>query len=153
MRQFGKRGVSDIIVSLIMIVIVLGAITIIWFLIRGFIGTGAEQVNTGTQCLEVDVKPISLTCTGTNNATCEVTVSRGTGGKEIGGVKLVFTNSSETKNYVSDSPGNINVLETKTVSGINTSITNANSVDVVVYFKDNAGKEQLCSTRNSYSND
>ena len=152
MRQLGKRGISDIIVSLIMIVIVLGAITIVWFLIRGFVGGSAEQINTGTQCLEADVEPISLVCTGTNNATCEVTLSRGTGGKEIGGVKLVFTNSSGTKNYVYDVPGNINVLETKTVSGVNTSITNANTVDVVVYFKDNAGKEQLCSTKTMYSN-
>ena len=115
MRQMGKRGISDIIVSMIMIVIVLGAITIVWFLIRGFIGTGTEQINTGTQCLEVDVKPISLTCSGTNNATCEVTVSRGTGGNDIGGIKLVFTNSTGTKNYVYDASGNINVLETNSM--------------------------------------
>jgi hypothetical protein len=151
MMRLGKRGISDIIVSMIMIVIVLGAITIVWFLIRGFVGTGSEQINTGTQCLEVDIAPISLACAGSSNATCDVTVSRGAGGKEIGGIKLVFANSTGTKNYVHDSSGNINVLETKTVSGVNTTIANANKVDVVVYFKDDSGKEQLCTTKTTYS--
>lgn len=153
MRQIGKRGVSDIIVSLIMIVIVLGAVAIVWFLIRGFISSGTEQIGTGTQCLEVNIKPTALTCSGSGNSTCEVVVSRETGGKEIGGIKLVFTNSTGKKNYVHDVPGNINVLETKAVSGVSTGIENAENVDVIVYLKDSSGKEQLCSTKTSYSSD
>ena len=151
MIQFGKKGVSDIIVSMIMIIIVLGAITIVWLLIRGFIGSGAEQISTGTECLEVDIKPTALDCVGSGNSTCDITVSRGTGGNKIGGLKLVFTNSTATKNYIHDVPGDINILETKTVPGVATGIENANNVDVVVYFKDASGKEQLCSTKTSYT--
>jgi len=146
-----KEGISDIIVSLIMIVIVLGAIAVVWVLIKGFIGGGTEQVNLGTKCLNLDIKPTGLKCSGTNNAVCDVVVERGTGGEDIAGVKLIFTNSSEAQNYVYDFPGNINVLETKSASSVSTGITNANKVELVVYFNDSSRESQLCSGRSSFS--
>ncbi|HED05162.1 MAG TPA: hypothetical protein ENI61_00590 [Ignavibacteria bacterium] len=141
-----KRGISSIVVSLMMIVLVLVAVSVIWYSVKTILKGGTEQINQGTKCLKIDVTTTNLICNGTNNDTCSVTVTRNPGGEDIAGIKLVFTNSTGTKNYVYDVPGNIAPLEAKTESGINTNVSNANNVKVVIYFKDAAGKEQLCST-------
>ncbi|PIO07707.1 hypothetical protein COU59_02940 [Candidatus Pacearchaeota archaeon CG10_big_fil_rev_8_21_14_0_10_34_12] len=146
-----KKGISDILVSLIMIVIVLGAIGVVWFLIKGIIGGNTESIGVGTKCLEIEVNPTGLICSGTNNDVCNVVVERNTGGMDIAGIKLIFTNSSSASNFVKDVPGNIAVLEKKTISSVETGISNVDTVDLVVYFNDSSGKEQLCSSKTTYS--
>jgi len=141
-----KRGLSTVVVSLIMIVIVLGAVTVIWVVVRDLVGEGAGQVNLGARCLEADIRATKLECTAD---VCAVTVERNPGGGTIGGVKLIFTNSTGASNYVYDVSGDIALLETKTVSNVTTGIGNANKVAVAVYFLDASGNEELCSVSNS----
>tara|TARA_Y100000296_G_scaffold24614_1_gene29040 strand:+ start:4631 stop:5068 length:438 start_codon:yes stop_codon:yes gene_type:complete len=140
-----KRGLSTIVVSLMMIVLVLVAVAIIWTVITNILEGGTEQVNLGTKCLEVDVRATNLICSGANNDVCSVTVTRNPGGDEIAGLKLVFTNSTGTGNYVHDVLGNMAPLEAKTESDISTGISNVNNVEIISYFTDFAGNEQLCS--------
>ena len=140
-----KRGISTIVVSLIMIALVLVAVAVVWFTVRNILEGGTEQVNLGTNCLEVDVRETNLICSGVNNDVCSVTVTRNPGGNDIAGIKLVFTNSTGDKNYVHDVLGNIVSLEAKTEANVNTGISNVNNVEVVAYFTDFAGNEQLCS--------
>ena len=147
MREY-KRGLSTVVVSLIMIIIVLGAVTVIWFIVRDIIGEGAEQVSLGSRCLETDVRATKLECTGD---VCSVTVKRNPGGDAIGGIKLIFTNSTGDSNYVYDFSGDIALLETKTVSSITTGIGNANKVEVAIYFLDSSGNEELCSVSNAFT--
>jgi hypothetical protein len=146
-----KKGISTIIVSLILIVIVLGAVAIVWFIVKDLVGGSAEKINLGSKCLDVDLKATKLLCTGTNKDTCDVTLERGPGGEAIGGAKLVFTNSTNDRNFVHDVTGDISVLGTKAVSAVATNITNANKVEVTVYFKDESDKEELCSGSSSFS--
>lgn len=141
-----KRGISSIVVSLMMIVLVLVAVGVVWYSVKNILKGGTEQINLGTKCLKVEITATNLICSGANNDTCSVTVTRNPGGDDIAGIKLVFTNSTGTGNYVYDVPGNIAPLEAKTQSGISTNLSNANNANVVVYFKDATGNEQLCST-------
>jgi hypothetical protein len=140
-----KRGISTIVVSLMMIVLVLVAVAVVWFTVRNILEGETEQINLGTNCLEVDVRATKLICSGVNNDVCSVTVTRNPGGDDIAGIKLVFTNSTGDKNYVHDVLGNILSLEAKTEANISTEISNVNNVKVVAYFTDFAGNEQLCS--------
>ena len=140
-----KRGISAVVVTLMMIVLVLAAIAIIWAIIGNILESGTEKINLGTKCLEVDIRATNLACSGTNNDICSVTVTRNPGGEDIEGIKLIFTNSTGTGNYVHDVSGNIASLGVKTETNVSTGISNANNVEVVVYFKDSVGSEQLCS--------
>lgn len=139
-----KRGISNIIVTLMMIVLVLVAVAIVWGVVNNILEGGAEQINLGTKCLDVNVRATNLACIGT---VCDVTVTRNAGGEDIGGIKLIFTNSTGTENYIHDVSGNMAPLEVKTETSINTiGVSDADNVEVVVYFKDALGNEQLCST-------
>jgi len=147
-----KKGLSTVVVSLILIVVALAAVAVVWVIVNNVIGGSTGQVNLQKDCLDVKLTPTRLVCSGGANSTCDVTVERGAGGKAIAGMKLSLTNSTGANNFVSTSAGDVAQLETKTVSSVNTGIANVNKVDVNAYFTDASGNELVCSTASSYSN-
>ena len=146
-----NKGLSNIIATLIMIILVLVAIGIIWISISSIIESGTYQIELGAKCLSIDIRTTKLECGGADNDVCNVTVRRSAGGDEIAGIKLIFTNLEGETNYIHDVSGNIVPLETKTELNVDTGIVNTNSVDVVSYFKDSSGNEQLCSITNTFN--
>jgi len=146
-----KKGLSTVVVSLILIVVALAAVAVVWVIVNNVIGGSTGQVNLQKDCLDVKLTPTRLVCSGATNSTCDVTVERGAGGKAIAGIKLSFTNSTEAVNFVETSAGDIAQLEKSTVSAVSTGIVNADKVDVNAYFLDGSGNEQVCSTASTYS--
>ena len=140
----GKKGVSGVILTIIMIVLVLAAVVIIWGIINTFPTTQSGEIDVSTRCLKVDIQATRLTCSGVNNDICDVTLSRTASGDAIAGMKLVFTNALGETNFVQDVSGNLAPLETLTVTNITTGIANTNDVVIVAYFTDISGNEQLC---------
>ena len=139
-----KKGVSGVILTIIMIVLVLAAVVIIWGIINNFLTSQSEEIDVSVKCLNVDIQATKLACSGAQNDVCDVTLSRSSRGDDITGMKLVFTNASRETNYVHDVSGNLGLLETTTILNITTGIANANKVEVVAYFTDASGNEQLC---------
>ncbi len=150
-----NKGLSTIVATLITILLVLVAVGIIWVVVRNVIQGGTQQIDINNKCLEIELSATKVVCApntpndGGNNGICNVTISRGSGGSEIGGIKLIFTNEAGEVNNIYTAAGNLKNLETKTFANINTTIINASKVDVVAYFLDNSGNEQLCSASSS----
>lgn len=149
-----QKGLSTIVATLIIILLVLVAVGIIWVVVRNVVQGGTQQIDINAKCLEVDVGATNVECIATvdggNDGNCSVTVSRSAGDDEIGGLKLVFTNEDAEENFIHDVPGDLAILDTKTVSNIETGIVNASSVAVIVYFMDDSGNEQLCTASTPY---
>lgn len=148
-----KRGLSAIIVTLIMILLVIVAAGLIWVVIRNVVSESTEQIGTGTDCLNVNVGATKVT-NDTSGLIYAVTLTRNAGGETIGGVNLILTNASGTSSFVLDRPDDITPLATETVT-VDTgtgkdSIYNANKVEVVVYFTDSSGNNQACTVSNSF---
>ncbi len=150
-----KRGVSTIVITVIMVALVLAAVGVVWVVVNNLIGKSAGEAEIAGKCLSVDVKATLVTCT---TGTCDVTLERtGTGDDEIAGVALVFrdsnvgTSSSKIdEDDVAALGGDIEKLVGETVSGIATGLTTPDKVEVTVYFKDAAGKQKLCQTTNPF---
>lgn len=140
-----KRGLSETVVTLIIILIGILMIGILWVVIQKIVEEQTGEVSTGAKCLNIEVDAPKVVCSGINSDVCDVTLKREDNKGEIGGVKLIFTNSSEETSYVENLAGDIPTLTTKTYQDINTGITNASKLEIVVYFTDDSGKEQLCS--------
>jgi len=149
-----QKGLSTIVATLIIILLVLVAVGIIWVVVRNVIQGGTEQIDINTKCIEVGVSATKVECIetadGGNDGNCSITVSRNAGNDEIGGVKLVFANEIGEENFIRNIPGNMESFETKTVLGIETGIVNASKVEVIAYFIDASGNEQLCQASNPY---
>ncbi len=138
-----RRGLSTIVVTLILILLSLVAVMIVWVVVNKIIKSGATGIDIGAKCINVDVDATAVNCT---TGTCDVILMRtGTGNDEIAGVKLVFIDSTAGESSdVIDELGNIEPLDGKSVN-IDTGLTAPDKVEVTVYFEDESGTKQLCS--------
>ena len=156
-----KKGLSTIVVTLIIIVLSLVAVGVVWVVVNNLLKSGTASANINAQCLGVSLEITQSNCSqGTTDKICDVQVTRsGTGTDTLAGVMLVFRNSSvSTTGSYTPNPinvqGDIPALVGKRVTGIDTLVVNANGLDTVEatpYFKDNSGNVQLCSQTSSFS--
>jgi hypothetical protein len=150
-----KKGLSTIVITLLIVLISLVAVGIIWVVIKNLITSGTGGIEFSTKCLNTNIEITKVNCTSVGvSRICDVTLKRtGTGTDPIAGVKLVFKNeTSGISSGLISVDGNIEPLIGKTQTGINTTITDVNRVEVTAFFKDASGNEQLCSQTNSFSN-
>lgn len=146
-----KRGLSNVIITIMMIVLVLGAITVIWTIVGSIIEDGTSDVNLNSKCLKINIAVTKMLCEG---ETCDVTVNRKAGGDDIGGIKLIFSNSSSGNvgTTVEDVSGNIPELGTKAAEGKSHGLTDElpDTVEVTVYFLSESETEQICAQTKKY---
>lgn len=79
-----KKGVSDVITTVLIILLVLAAVAIIGGILLRNIGDAGSKIGTQTACLDLDVKPAK--CTRANdllNTPANVLVSRGGRGNDV----------------------------------------------------------------------
>jgi len=138
-----KKGLSTVVTTLIIILLVLVAIGIVWVVVRGVIDEGAANIEFNTKCLQIDVKATQVVNTGGTDY--DVTLTRGSTGDDIAGVKMVLFNSLDSSSVI-DSPGNIGLLTTVTRSLAAVGIANANKIEVTAYLKDTQGNDHVCQT-------
>jgi len=153
-----KKGVSMIVSTMIIILLVIVAVGIIWFVARGTLEGGSQQFALGSKCLSVDIEA-SASCKDvvgtTYDGNCTARLERKPGGEAIGGVRLIFTSVDGSENFIEDVVGDITEFQIKTVGTdaepINVSFSsvltygNVSKMEVMAYFLDESGNPQLCS--------
>jgi len=139
-----KKGLSTIVTTLIIILLVLVAIGIVWMVVRGTIESGAGQVDVRAKCLQLDLEITSQTgtgCTLTGTGNCVVNVKRNVGGEDFTGVKIVASSSSAS-GVASDVAGTVDIMTTKPIAG--NGFTGATKVTVTPYYTVE-GTKQYCT--------
>jgi len=151
-----KRGLSAIVGTLLIILLVIVAVGIVWTVLRGTLESGAGDIGLSTACLDVSVKPIiGSTCANSGlvpgTDACKVTYKRDAQGGDIAGIKVVY--SSATTSVTHDIAGNIEPLATKTNQTIETGFTlgTTEKVEIVAYLKDSEGADYICETTNAFN--
>lgn len=72
-----KKGLSTVVTTLIIILLVLVAIGIVWVVVRGLISTTEGQINIQQKCIGVTLDITSASCTGTDNVPpCDILVRK-----------------------------------------------------------------------------
>ena len=149
-----KKGLSAIIITLIMIVLSLVAVGIIWVIVNNVLTQGTEDIGSGSRCLDVSVRATKLieeaVVSPATTPVYTLTVSRDAKGDTITGVKVVLLSSTANTGVITKAVS-ISPLETKTISLATADTGNfaagANNVEVTPYFLDDSGNEKLCSTQ------
>jgi hypothetical protein len=151
-----KKGLSSIVITLIMIVLSLVAVGAIWAIVSPMLGKSATDTDYATKCMGVSLEVVKLTCPGVATTNCDVIVKRtGTASTEvIAGAKVVLKDASGAGSNVFSSSANIAQLATATFNVPFTPIAlvgNVKKVEVTPYFTDTSGKPYVCTTATSYS--
>ncbi len=88
------KGLSTIIITLILIVVSLVAIAIFWVVVRNLLQTGTEGIGLGRYTLSGNIKNVNLD-NSTNNVS--LTVERNPGQGEISGVEFIFSDGTDSE--------------------------------------------------------
>lgn len=150
------RGLSAVITTLIIILLVLVAVGIVWVVVNNLLKGGAETIDLAGKCTAVDLSATALTCENASiiNWSCNVTYERGAGGDDIDGMKIVLTNGITS--FTEDVEGNVVPLGPNTETDIDTEIPidedKPNSVQLAAYFDDASGNAQLCNPTSAFPN-
>lgn len=140
-----QRGLSAVVATLIIILLVLVAVGIIWVVVRNIVQTGTEEIDYATKCIAVDLTAVGVTPVTDEAANYSVTLSRGSGGDDIDGVKVTVFNAT-TNSGVLDFGASMVELDTTTQKIANTNITNADKIEFTAYFVDTSGNNYYCDT-------
>ena len=141
------KGLSTIVSTLIIILLVLVAIGVIWSVLNNFLDEGQGTIETGTKCLSIDIKAtkvINTTATSYN-----VTLSRKSTGEGEFGAKIVFF-SDEGNSEPMDFGEMLSVLETNT-QDIDAGLEYANKIELTPYYLDESGNVKLCQVPSEFS--
>lgn len=139
-----KRGLSNIIATVLLVLLAIGAIALIWTFIGGIIGDSTSNTALQTKCLtETDLVVKSCTLE-TGKATVIVQLAKG---DISGGTVILEDESGNAKTLPMDSENLPLQLETKSESVDFTSTELPGSIikaTVRATVKDSDGKELIC---------
>ncbi|MCR4327608.1 MAG: hypothetical protein NUV46_03440 [Nanoarchaeota archaeon] len=139
----GKKGLSTVVTTLIIVLLVLAAIGIIWGPIRGLLSSSTDSLSQ-TACFEIDLKAtkVVLDVSGYN-----VTLRKqgGSDSFDVGAMLIFYSNI--TTSEVVDSGLIFNQPTQVLTAGPFVGVPNAIKVEVIPYLIDkDTGEEKVCST-------
>ena len=89
-----KRGLSTIVITLIIILISLVAVGIIWVVVRNVIQSGTEGIALGQFTLGADIINVNVDNSSNN---VSLSVKRSSGEGEITGIKFIFSDEADSE--------------------------------------------------------
>jgi hypothetical protein len=126
-----KRGLSTIIVTLILILVSLVAVGIIWVVVRNVIQTGTEGVGLSQFSLSAKILDVSIDNSSNN---VSLTVKRNAGKGELTGISFVFSSDADTE-VVTRSVSLKELEQMNFIFHLNTSVSDLTSVSIVPLIK------------------
>jgi len=87
MQKRGKKGISEVIVSVLMILLVIAAIAIFWVVIRNLINSSTEEISSGLNL--IDLKIVNNMVSEADNKAI-VNVKRSIGSGNLSEIKFLF---------------------------------------------------------------
>lgn len=101
-----RKGLSDIVTNVLIILLVLVAIGIIWAFVRPSLNQGASQLEGQADCLAIQMEAKSCVKNATNDYNVEV--FRGAGEGDFKGYKVVFKDANgNTKSFEKKTTGDV----------------------------------------------
>jgi len=136
------KAMSQIVTTVILVVLVLVAIGIVWGVINNLIGGAEDDISGGAECLNINIRATGVVLA--SGVLYDVTITRTAGGGDIDGVKATLF--SDTANGgLQDLSSTIGELETETIADV-TGVADANKVEITPYFNDASGDPSYCGT-------
>jgi len=136
-----KKGLSTVVTTLIIILLVLVAIGIIWVVVRSVIDDSANQIDINTKCVSSNLELTSASCV--SGGACTVSIKK-SGGYEFDGLQAVYSSPTDSSDP-EDEAGDVTVTKTFTFTPANPPVAaGAGKISVAAYFNNTEGVKVLC---------
>lgn len=145
-----KRGLSGIVTTVIIVLLVLVAVGILWAVVGNMIEKNVESIDLNAKCLNVNLEVTRLIESSTGDYA--LTVSRSGSGEGEVGLKVIFLNTTaNTNSDVLDSNALFGPLDMDTMSFDDTGVNGANKVKITPYFVGESNEHLLCPNSLEFS--
>lgn len=138
-----RKGLSEVVTNVLMILLVIVAIVIIWAFIQAMITKSGSRIQTGAECLTLSTALETTSCV-TSGVNANVTVKRGAGEANLKKIKLVFEKEDGSTLNVSTLTNVPGELETKLYSLLALE-NNPKAVSVAAVVSDDKGNLVPCN--------
>lgn len=135
-----KRGLSEIVTTLIMVLLGIVIVGVIWAVVSGLVNNTKTQAELSSKCQDSALSITYAACTSGN--VCTVTVKREQGTDQLAGV-IVSIQGTQGAANVSNQAGDLVIGTTKTVT-FNNAVTGVTLAEAKMYLN-NAGKNFTCT--------
>ena len=144
---YNNRGISNIISTLIFVLLTIVLIGIVWVLVNNIVSNSSKQAANSAQCLNTQIQVTAAQC-NYGGTSCNITVQRSTGSDTVNGIQVVVSNSSG-QSAAGTIPTDNNTFQTlqSVVGYFNltaTPVVNVTTVQAVIYFASANGQKQIC---------
>ena len=145
-----NKGLSTVVTTLIIILLVLVAVGIIWGVVNNLLTKSKGTIESSTKCLDLEVRAtkvleLSTNITGEYNVTLQRSAS---GDDETIYAKIVLYNANGNTPVIDFNQG-LGLLQTSTVTidGNTTgNFASADKIEVTPYYLDESGNAKLCAS-------
>jgi hypothetical protein len=144
-KKENKRGLSTIIATLLIILLVLVSVGILWVVVRNVIQTNAEQVSLGKLTLDLSIEKVQIS--GSN---LSVTVKRNSGEGEFVGLSFVVEDEENSEVFTEDVSMNELNVRTFTFTLNQTNPNNIIKIEVVPIFRLKSGREIVGDVKDTW---
>ena len=100
-----KRGMSGVIETIILVLMVMAAIVLVWAFVNSIIGDKFDDISSQLDQVKLNVKDVEVT----SSTTVRIQVERLAGDGEISGIKFIL--ADEENSFSVDQDVSLNVLE------------------------------------------
>jgi hypothetical protein len=147
-KMLNKRGMSDVVMTVIMIGLVLIAIGVVWISVQGILNKNTNSIDYNQKCLGLGFEVSSLgdSCQSTG---CTVTAIRsvGSSGEAVQGFGITFSNTTASGQEIL-LPIIVSTTVTRTIVDVNIPL-NPTKATLRWYF-DNGAEKFWCPTTTTY---
>ena len=154
MIQKNKKGLSDIVITLMIVVLALVAIGGVWAVVNNLLKGQTQSADLASRCMNTNLQVTKAVCTGATvpKVPCLITI-RQSGSEPIAGVIILMkdTVAGTVMTTPLDTAGVITIEKVYFVASVAGLTTNPNFVEVIPYLKDASGNVARCTTSASLS--
>jgi len=135
-----KRGLSNLIATVLIVLLALAAVAIVWSFLRPPLEQTGISIGLGTKCIQSEAEPVSCVHNSTSNMT-SVNVRLTKGGDVADIIAIVDYQDESTSTGRS---GPVQLFATKSVSVSGPAGLNATSARVAPVVGDSEGNQETC---------
>ena len=141
-----KKGLSNVITTLILIVVALVAVGIVWVVVNNIISEGSEQISLGAFTISLEIKNAQINA----DNSVSLNVERNAGRGDIAKIKFIFEN--ETDSNIVEKEIALQELEKRNFvfTSSEISVINPTKVSIAPVFKSESGKESVGNIADSF---
>jgi len=139
-----KRGISGVIVALILVLLALVAVGILWFVVRNIVTEGSEGISLRRLFVDLKIKKVVI---GEDNITIRI---EKTGKEDISGINFIISDGENSETIKNET--DIQELEERTFILVpeKISIDSIEKISVAPIFKLESGEEESGNIVDSY---